>query len=118
VKRVSEKEEQQPDIPVTYLQKKNMVKSVRKPTPTAEQVVMLQLRTGHNQFRSHMYTKFRKGISAMCICGQAPQTTKHILQDCPNYDAMRQIHWPRETPLEAKLYGTLCELQKTVKFIQ
>ena len=119
---------EQPDVPVTYHQKKMMIKSIRKPQiPTQddyynmsrlEQVVILRLRTGHNRLRSHMYTKFKIGNSAMCTCGQAHQTAEHILQDCPEYDTLRQTHWPDETTLDRKLHGTLCELQKTVKFIQ
>jgi hypothetical protein len=48
----------------------------------------------------------------MCTCGQEPQTAEHILQDCCEYDILRQTQWPIET-LENKLYGPLYELQKT-----
>jgi hypothetical protein len=83
-----------------------------------EQVVIFRLRTGHNRLRGHMYTKFKIGNSAMCTCGQAPQTAEHILQDCSEYDILRYTQWSRETTLESKLYGPLCELQKTMIFIQ
>lgn len=120
--------EEQPDVPVTYHQKKRMIKSVRKPPTPAqddyhvmdrpEQVIILRLRTGHNRLRNHMYTKFKIGESAMCTCGLAPQTADHILQDCPKYDISRRSFWPRETTVEDKLYGPLSELKQTVKFIQ
>jgi hypothetical protein len=55
------------------------------------------------------------GNSAMCTSGQAPQTAEHILKDCSEYDILRQTQWPRETTLESKLYGLLCELQKTYR---
>jgi hypothetical protein len=45
----------------------------------------------------------------MCTCGQAPQTAEHILQECSEYDIYRQTKWPRETTLESKLYGPLCD---------
>ena len=114
---------EQPDVPVTYPQKKKMIKSNRKPPSPAEddyhrlcrseQIIILRLRTGHNRLRSHMYTKFKIGNTAMCTCGQASQTTKHILQDCPTFDGLRLTHWPRETTLEDKLYGHVYELKKT-----
>ena len=117
-----------PDVPVTYHQKKRMIKSVRKPPTPAqddyhvmdrpEQVIILRLRTGHNRLRNHIYTKFKIGESAMCTCGLAPQTANHILQDCPKYDISRRSFWPRETTVEDKLYGPLSELKQTVKFIQ
>jgi ribonuclease HI len=120
--------ENQPDVPITYHQKKQMIKSIRKPqTPTqddyyimnrSEQVIILRLRTGHNRLRSHMYTKFKIGNTAMCTCGQVTQTAEHILQECSEYETLRQTHWPEETTLESKLYGPLYELQKTVRFIQ
>ncbi|CAG5129777.1 unnamed protein product, partial [Candidula unifasciata] len=120
--------EEQPDIPVSYQQKKRMIKSIRMPPKLAqddyhimdrpEEVIILRLRTGHNRLRSHMYNKFKIGQSAMCTCGLAPETTDHILQDCPIFNAFRQNIWPKETLVEVKLYGPLSELQKTVKFIQ
>ena len=105
-----------------------MIKSIRKPqTPTqddyhnmnrSEQVIILRLRTGHNRLRSHMYTKFKIGNTAMCTCGQAAQSAKHILQECSEHETLRRTYWPGETTLESKLYGTLYELQKTVSFIK
>ena len=81
--------EDQPDIPITYHQKKQMIKSIRKPqTPTqddyhimnrSEQVVILRLSTEHNRLRSHMYTNSRLATPP---CGQAAQRAKHILQEC------------------------------------
>jgi hypothetical protein len=68
-----------------------------------------------------MYTKFKISNSAMCTYGQTPQTAEHILQNCSEYSTniiLWQTKWPRKTTLETKLYGPLCELQKTVKFIQ
>ena len=120
--------EEQPDVQITYHQKKQMIKSTRKPQTStqddyhimnrSEQVVILRLRTGHNRLRSHMYTKFKIGNTATCTCGQAAQSTKHILQDCSEYETLRQTYWPEETTLESKLYGPLYELQKTVSFIK
>jgi ribonuclease HI len=118
---------EQPDVPISYHQKKKMIRTIRASKRTQddyqilnrpEQVIIMRLRTGHNRLRSHMYTKFKIGDSAICTCGQAPQTTGHILQDCPEHETLRQTYWSRETTVDTKLYGPLCELQKTVKFIQ
>ena len=119
--------EEQPDVPVTYHQKKKMITSLRK-APIAprdeyhglsrpEQVLILRLRTGHNRLRHHMYTKFKLGNTTLCTCQQAPETAEHVLQDCPVYESLRQTHWPRPTTLGNKLYGRIHELKNTVKFI-
>ncbi|BFZ11656.1 hypothetical protein BsWGS_14695 [Bradybaena similaris] len=119
---------EQPNVPITYHQKKRIIKSTRKqPIPAQddyykmdrpEQVIIFRLRTGHNRLRSHMYTTFRIGDSAICTCGLALQTAEHILQVCPKYNLMRPAYWPIETTVETKLYGPLNELKQTVKFIQ
>ena len=121
-------EMEQPDIPITYNQKKSMIKTYRKPqTPPhddyhmlnrKEQVTIFRLRTGHSRLRSHMYTKFKVGTTNLCTCSQVPQTVEHILQNCTNYETLRNNYWLSETTKEYKLYGSIHELQKTVKFIQ
>ena len=120
--------EAQHEVQITYQQKKNIIKSIRMgPAPTRdeyhdlsrpEQVIILQLRTGHNRLRYHMYTKLKMGNTAMCTCGQAPQTAEHILQECPTYERIRRAHWPSETSLKEKLYGPKYEQKKTALFIQ
>ncbi|CAG5134764.1 unnamed protein product [Candidula unifasciata] len=114
---------EQPDVPVTYHQKKRIIKSIRKPPAPAqddyfimdrpEQVIIFRLRTGHNRLRNHMYTKFKIGVSAMCTCGNVPQTAEHVLQDCTDFDTLRQTFWPERTTVERKLYGPLNELTTT-----
>ena len=91
--------EEQPEVPITYNHQKRIIKSIRQPQRQTqddyqsmsrlEQIVILRLRTGHNRLRSHMYTKFKIGSSAMCTCGQALQTAEHILQDCLEYGTLR-----------------------------
>ena len=118
---------EQPDLPVSYHQKKMMVKSIRKPSgPTRddyhlldrnEQVIIFRLRTGHNRLRGHMFTRFKIGNTALCQCGQEPQTVEHILQNCINLSALRLEYWPNDTDLESKLYGAACQLSHTVKYI-
>ena len=119
---------QQPDVPMTYSRKKNLIKTIRRPSTTSrddyhllnrqEQVTIFRLRTGHNRLRNHMFSKFKIGETALCTCGQEPQTTEHVLQTCPGLDTLRNTHWPTETPLRVKLYGCMEELQRTVSFIQ
>ena len=119
---------EQPLVPITFLHKKKMIQLLRRPLPPTrddycglsrpEQVIILRLRTGHNRLRNHMYTKFNIGTTALCTCGQAPQTAHHILQDCPLFDTLRQTHWPRLTSLDTKLYGHGHDLTKTLLFIK
>ena len=107
---------QQPDVPISYHQKKSMIKAQRKPNLPSrddyhllnrqEQVIIFRLRTGHNRLNSHMYTKFKIGTTAKCTCGQANQTSEHILQECANYHTLRCTYWPSDTPMNVKLYGT------------
>ena len=119
---------QQPDVPISYHQKKSMIKAQRKPNLPSrddyhllnrqEQVIIFRLRTGHNRLNSHMYTKFKIGTTAKCTCGQANQTSEHILQECANYDTLRRTYWPSDTPMNVKLYGTKQEMENTVQFIK
>jgi hypothetical protein len=53
----------------------------------------------------------------MCLCGDAEQTTEHILQDCKNLQSQRDETWPEPTTTHEKLYGTLEELKRTTTFI-
>ena len=64
-----------------------------------------------------MYTKFKIGTTAKCTCGQANQTSEHILQECANYHTLRCTYWPSDTPMNVKLYGTKQEMENNVQFI-
>jgi ribonuclease HI len=118
---------EQPEVPVTFQQKKTMIKVLRNPEKIKDdyhflgrndQVTIFRLRTGHNRLRHHMYTKFRIGDTSTCICGHAPQTTEHILQHCTKFQNIRDKFWEGDITLDTKLYGSLEELQKTALFIQ
>ena len=81
-----------------------------------EQVQIFRMRTGHNRLRHHMHTKLGVGQSGECPCSQGQMTAEHILQNCPTHAASRNKYWPTPTALEAKLYGTLGELNQTADF--
>jgi len=81
-----------------------------------EQVSIFRLRTGHNRLNYHMYTKLRIGQTEQCPCGTGNQTTEHLLQSCPLYEALRKQTWPDTTPVAQKLYGSLEDLQSTATF--
>ena len=53
----------------------------------------------------------------MCPCGEAEQTTQHILQDCRNHRLLREETWPTPAPIQEKLHGPVDVLQKTTDFI-
>ena len=82
------------------------------------QVVLLRLRTGHNRFNVHMYSKLKVGESEMCPCNADIMTAEHLLQHCQLHDALRQDVWPEPIPLKDKLYGNLEELRKTAAFVR
>ena len=83
----------------------------------SQQTIIFRLRTGHNRLRQHMYKRFKVGDSEICLCGQAPQNTEHVLQTCSSHRQLRARTWPNHTPLGKKLYGTTEELALTVDYI-
>ena len=82
-----------------------------------EQVILVRLRTGHNRLNSHMHRKLKLAPSPTCPCGREEQTTEHVLQRCPLYEATREDVWPVCTSLTTKHYGCKQELEKTTSFI-
>ena len=81
-----------------------------------EQVILFRLRTGHNRLNHHL-NKLKICSSDQCPCGTGAQTTDHVLQSCPLYEALRLQIWPDEVPVSRKLHGTLEELRRTATFI-
>ena len=82
-----------------------------------DQVIIFRIRTGHNRLRHHMHSKRRICPTDLCPCGNAPQTTKHILQECRNLADKRLHFWPTLTNENQKLFGCLDDLQRTAEFI-
>ena len=82
-----------------------------------EQVIIFRLRTGHNRLRHRLHSKMRIGPTDLCPYGNAPQTAKHILQECRNLADKRQHFWPTPTDEKQKLFGCLDDLQRTAEFI-
>ena len=64
-----------------------------------------------------MHKRFRLVPSPLCPCGEADQTTEHILQDCRSHQSLREEIWTEPTDLQEKLYGPVDALQKTTTFI-
>jgi hypothetical protein len=50
-------------------------------------------------------------------CGEAEQTTEHILQDCRNLQSLRDETCPEAKTTHEKLYGPVEELKRTTTFI-
>jgi ribonuclease HI len=119
-------EENQTENMVTHTEMKTIIKSLYR-TPQSEdayhhlsrpeQVTIFRLRTGHNRLNQHMYRRFHLTTSPACPCGEAEQTTEHILQCCSTYQLLREEIWPLSTSFLEKLYGPVEELQKTTDFI-
>ena len=118
---------EQPDMPVTYKEKKTIIKNIRKKPPAPrddyhslnrqQQVIIWRLRTGHNRLKYHLYHKMKIGTSGGCECGSPKQDAEHILQHCSRLDTARKKCWATDTSLDTKLYGQLSELTKTSDFI-
>ena len=83
-----------------------------------EQVILFQLRTGHNRLNAHMYNKFKDGESEMCPCNADIMTAEHLLQHCRPHDATRRDTWPDSTLLRDKLYGNREEQRRTATFMR
>ena len=111
---------------VSFSEKKTLIRALTKPKlqrddyhllSRKQQVILVRLRTGYNRLNSHMHRKLKLAPSPTCPCGQEEQTTEHVLQRCPLYEATREDMWPVSTSLTAKLYGCKQELEKTTSFI-
>ena len=49
------------------------------------------------------------------ICGMAPMTVEHLLQDCTTHQNEREATWPTETPVVVKekmAYWQICDAQR------
>lgn len=51
---------------------------------------LVQCRTGH-AYIGEYYSKFVPSKNTDCICGEPLQTREHILRECPEYEAHRNI---------------------------
>ena len=113
---------------VIYEEMKSHIKSPYKPSKQTndyyllsrhEQVIIFRLRTGHNRLNQHMYKRFRlvPPPPSMCSCGEAEQTTEHVIQDCINLQQLRETTWTTATTLQKKRYGTRSDIQRTASFI-
>ena len=118
---------EQIDNHVSFSEMKTCIKSLHRPRQLhdsyhqltrGEQVVIFRLRTGHNRLRHHLHRKLHLLTSPMCPCGDAEQTTDHILQDCQLLGSLRSEIWHTPVSVHHKLYGPVESLQKTTHFIQ
>ena len=82
----------------------------------AQQTTIFRLRTGHCGLSAHLK---RIGISdtSLCECGQADQTSDHVLQSCPIYNERCQQTWPQGADLATKLWGSTEDLYQTAGFV-
>ena len=111
---------------ITFQEKKTLIKAIRKEDQQtdnyhcldrARQVILFRLRTGHNRMNKHLH-RLKLVPSPTCACGQTAQTAEHILQDCHLMNQLRKEHWPTETDINTKLFGSFDELTNTTTYIQ
>ena len=83
---------------------------------TGRRSTILRLRTGHCQLLSYLH-RLKISHSDECPCGTGPQTSNHILQSCPTFDALRRQTWPSPVDAHRKLWGPVnlrhCGRQRT-----
>ena len=65
-----------------------------------------------------MFTKFRIGESAVCLCGTEPMTIEHFLKDCQTHKNLRAETSPADTPVREKIYGPVDNLQRTATYVR
>ena len=118
--------EEQPENNTSYSEVRSLIRSLTTPSRTRDdyhlltrkqQSVLVRLRTGHNRLNNHMSRKLKLVKSPTCPCNEADQTTEHILQECPLFEAERAEIWPEGQLLTTKLYGSHQDLEKTTLFI-
>ena len=85
---------------------------------TEDQVIIVQLMTGHSRLRHRTVTKFCTGESSACHCGTSSMTVEHFLQDCQNHQNLRAETRPADTPLRGKIYGPVENLQCKVAYVR
>ncbi|XP_041350841.1 uncharacterized protein LOC121369832 [Gigantopelta aegis] len=99
---------EQEDNWVTYEVMESHIKSLNRPSKQTndyyllsrqEQVIIFRLRTGHNRLNQHMHKRFRLVPSSICSCGEAEQTTEHVIQNCTNVQQLRETTWTTTTTL-------------------
>ena len=61
---------------------------------TQEPAILIQLRTDHNRLRKYLYRR-KLAESDQCECGQNEYSTRHLLLECPEWEAQRQILRPK-----------------------
>jgi ribonuclease HI len=54
----------------------------------AEAAVLIQMRTETIGLQSYLY-KIKRAEQPWCVCDQAPETARHILEDCEAFDDLR-----------------------------
>ena len=55
--------------------------------------------------------------TSLCECGQADQTTDHVLQSCPKYTEIRQLPWAPGADLATRLWGLAEDLYRAAGFV-
>jgi hypothetical protein len=58
----------------------------------AESAILVQFRTGKIGFQAYL-AAIGASDSALCNCRRSPQTIKHVLMECQEYDALRIRTW-------------------------
>ena len=88
---------EQPGANVSYQEKVTITKAFMMPSQEKganhllsrpEHVITVRLRTGDNQWNTHMHKQL-KIPSAACPCGEEYQTNEHVLQNCERHDQER-----------------------------
>ena len=84
---------------------------------TEDQVIIVQLMTGHSRLRHRTVTKFCTGESSACHCGTSSMTVEHVLQDGQNHQNLRAETWPAETAVREKINSLVESLKSTVAYV-
>ena len=82
-----------------------------------QQTVLFRLRTGHCRLLSHLH-RLKMAYTDQCPCGTGPQTPEHVLLHCPAHETLRNQTWPGGVELQAQLWGSRPELERTADFIR
>lgn len=61
---------------------------------TQESAILIQFRTDHNRLRKYLYRQ-KLADSDQCECGQNEDLTRHLLLECPIWEAERRLIRPK-----------------------
>ena len=73
----------------------------------SERVTLFKLLTVNNRLNHHLFPKFRKYHSELCLCQTGSMTTEHLLLAGPLHENLSYQFWPAEMLVAWQLFSSM-----------